>query len=78
MVAPIIGGMTVGQAEQARSMIRFLKQYLSESKNGRARKQLALAVKNMANDLVEMPNVGYPSAPPNPYRDTYKVTEDVK
>lgn len=59
MVAPITGGMTVGQASHARSIIRLLKTYLDEKNDG-ARKQIALAVKNLSNELAEMPNAGFP------------------
>lgn len=64
MVAPIIGGMTVGQMEQVKSMIRLLKQYLAETKNDRARRQIAKAVAEMAAELVEMRDAGFPFAPP--------------
>lgn len=70
MVAPITGGMTVGQAEQAKSMIRLLKQYLSETRNDRARAQLARSVKEMADQLVGMPNAGMLPPPPWPMKPT--------
>lgn len=66
MVSPFRGGMTVGQIEQAKSMIRLLKQYLGETKNDSARHAIAKAVADMAKELCEMPDAGFFHPPPPP------------
>ena len=59
MVAlPPPGQYSVGQDEQAKSMIRLLKQYRRERTNADARRALAIAIKTLADRLVEIPDAG--------------------
>lgn len=75
MVAPIHGAMSVAQAEQARSMIRMLKQYLRERGNAKARHVLALAIASLAEDLVSLPDAGAPTYPKPPPRNPHRPPE---
>lgn len=58
MVALPPRAMSVGQDEHAKSMIRLLKQYRSETKNNEARLAIAKAVLDLAGQLVAMPDAG--------------------
>ena len=66
MNLPMVG-MSVGQDEQAKSLIRLLKQYRRERANARARAVIAIAISALARELAEMPDANV-FAPPAPQR----------
>lgn len=59
--------MSQGQDDHAKSLIRLLKLYRRERANNAARREIALAIRRLAEQLAEMLDAGQmPPPPPRP------------
>lgn len=68
MILLLPRGMSQGQVNHAKSIIRLAKLYLKESGNGAARAAIASALRKLAEELEKMKDLDGSWPPPRGYR----------